>query len=98
MALASCVTAEVRIEVVAEDELVAGLGVGDEDAKVALSGAVDVTTLSSAFGTGSTLPSVFFPVLKALGLSLAILERSSVWVPLTALETVSSVFLTRDMC
>lgn len=40
----------------------------------------------------------FLPALKALGLSLEILESNSVCVPLTALETVYSVFLTRDMC
>lgn len=57
------------------------------------------TPPSAAFTGDSTAASAsFLTAFKALGLSLEILERSSVCVPLTALETVSRVFLTRDMC
>jgi len=38
------------------------------------------------------------PAWEAAGLSRAILDFSSVWVPLTALDTVSRVLLMRDMC
>lgn len=95
VALASNVAAEIGIEGLAGDGLHIGLGVVDVEVGATLIGAgVSVTSLSSALGADSTLASAF----NALGLSLAILERSSVCLPLTALETVSSVFLTRDMC
>lgn len=99
VALASNVAAEVGIEGLAGDESHVGLGVADAEGGAALMGAgAGVTKVSSGFGVDSTVATVFFPAFKALGLSLAILERSSVCVPLTALETVSSVFLTRDIC
>lgn len=107
VAFALNVAAEVGTEGLAGDELHIGLGVVDVGGGAALMGAgVGVMARSSGFGVGATalssadptLASAFFPAFKALGLSRAILERSSVCVPLTALETVSSVFLTRDMC
>lgn len=86
------------MEGVTQDESHMGLGVVDDEEEAALVGqGAGVTALSSAFTGDSTLASAFFLAFKALGLSLVILESSSVCVPLTALETVSSVFLTRDM-
>lgn len=66
---------------------------GDEEV-TSLGGGADVTAVSSA----PAVASAFFPVFKTFGFSLVILDKSSEWVPLTALETVSSVLLTRDMC
>lgn len=103
VALASNVAAGAGIEGLTEDELIRGLGVVDVEGETAIVGEAAIVEagvggISSAFGVDSTLVSTCFAALRALGLSLEILERSSVCVPLTALETVSSVFLTRDIC
>lgn len=81
-----------------DESNVGSLGTADEEhgaAEVEESG----TPPSAAFtGASAAASASFLAAFKALGLSLEILERSSVCVPLTALETVSRVFLTRDMC
>lgn len=99
VALASYVAADVGIEGLEEDDSHEGLdGVDVEGEAASVKAVAGVIALSSAFAVDSIPASAFSPTFKALGLSLAILERSSVCVPLTALETVSNVFLTRDMC
>lgn len=97
VALGSNVAAGGGIGGLAEDEFITGLGVVDAEGEAAVV-ETGVGVISSAFGADSTLVSTLFAALIALGLSLAILERSSVCDPLTALETVSRVFLTRDIC
>lgn len=89
-------------EAVGTEELVhdgsdRGLGVEDEEQVEAL-GSIGVTAPSSTLSLNPTVFSAFILAFEALGLSLIILEKSSVCVPLTALETVSRLFLTRDMC
>lgn len=99
LAPGSNLAAEVGTEGLTRDESPLGsLGAAEEE-----QGAAEleegVTPTSAAFtGDSKSASESFLPGLKALGLSLEILESSSVCVPLTALETVSSVFLTRDMC
>lgn len=56
------------------------------------------TLLSFSCGNDSTWISALSKADKELGFSLVIFDRNSVLVPLTAFETVFSVFLTRDIC
>lgn len=80
------------------DELITGLTVVSPVVKGASFGPPACVTLtSSTFGKDSTGDSEVLPLLAVFGFSLDILESSSVWLPLTALETVPNVFLTFDM-
>lgn len=92
--VASNVSTHAGEEAVVDDVSITALDV----VRGAAGGGMDVSTLSSAWELDSRIVSAFFPDLKALGLSLEILARRSVCVPLTALETVPNVFLTRDIC
>lgn len=97
MALESEVAAGAGIEGLIQDGSLMVLGVVDEEWGAALVGDGAVVP-SSVFATNSTVASAFSLAFKAPGLSLVILDSSSECVPPTAFETVSSVFLTRDMC